>query len=126
MKKKTGIEVWSTYHGRTQEPTWSAVIWRQPFWRWLYAEVYDWYSWHVHKIPGFMLVAHWHERLFNRKREWHFEPLDIRIELKAYVLREREREVLGSVEIPRELAAKLSKYVEEMPPRDPGRVDSAE
>lgn len=119
--KKTTFEIWTRYEGswENRKESWFVEFHRRPWWRWIIWQAYEWYSLRVQKLPGFRTIEILHERILNRDHVWWFEQLCIRQDLKAYSLGEKGKEILGSIEIPRELAVKLNKFMDYFPPQKP-------
>ncbi len=103
---KRGFETHTIYHCDSNDRTYRLILWRQPLWRWLVAQVYHWYDMRIYKVPGF--------KLLERFLEWRhkgdpmlFVSLGTEQDCKCYFLTQKERVTLATFEISEELRDRI-------------------
>jgi len=81
-------------------------LWKQPLHRWLIAKFYHWYSWKIHKVPGFKKLEKW---LWKRYEDHHdgdelflYIPISNRQDLRCYDLCHKRQTVLARLELTKE------------------------
>lgn len=92
MKNGFSLSVVFRSKDNRDNDSYCVTLWKQPWTRYILAQLYHWYDMRIYKVPGFKKLERW--AMERSKDDWYI-PWSTRQDIRCYHLMESKRETLA-------------------------------